>query len=79
MGDHGGRAPPPRPPRHRWRPWLAVLVGALALALAVAACSGGDNTSGVASLGDQATATTSPGWALLARGRYGHWRVVSVT
>jgi hypothetical protein len=61
MSDHRGRATPPRPPRRRWRPWLAVLVGALALALGVAACSSGDKTSGVASLGDRATATTSAG------------------
>jgi hypothetical protein len=33
----------------------------LALALAVAACGGGDKANGVASLGDKATATTSPG------------------
>jgi hypothetical protein len=63
MGDHRSRATPPRPPRHRWRPWLAVLVGALALALGVAACSGGDKPSGVASLGGagSATGTTSAG------------------
>jgi hypothetical protein len=63
MSDHRGRATPPRPPRHRWRPWLAVLVGALALALGVAACSGGDEPSGVASLGGagSATGTTSAG------------------
>jgi hypothetical protein len=60
MGDHRSRATPPRPPR-RWRPWLAVLVGALALALGVAACSGGDKPGGVASLGDRATATTNAG------------------
>jgi hypothetical protein len=63
MSDHGGRATPPRPPPRRWRPSLAVVVGALALALGVAACSGGDNTSGVASLGgaDQPTSTTHAG------------------
>jgi hypothetical protein len=60
MGDHGGRATPPRPPRRRWRPWLAVLVGALALALSLAACSGGDKPSGVASLsGSDKTTTTN--------------------
>jgi hypothetical protein len=38
------------------------LIGALALMLAVAACGGGgDKSNGVASLGDKATATTSPG------------------
>jgi hypothetical protein len=59
MGDHRGRATPPRPPRRRWRPWLAVLAGALALALGVAACRGGDKPGGVASLGGSATTTTS--------------------
>jgi hypothetical protein len=61
MGDHRSRATPPRPPRRRWRPWLAVLVGALALALGVAACGGGDQPSGVASLGDRATTTSAGG------------------
>jgi hypothetical protein len=61
MRDHRSRATPARPPRRRWGPWLAVLVGALTLALGVAACSGGDKTSGVASLGDRVTATTSAG------------------
>ena len=61
MHDHGGRGGPARPPRRRWRPYLAALVAVLALALAVAAC-GGDKGDGVASLGDgKATATTSPG------------------
>jgi hypothetical protein len=62
MHDHGGRAGPPRPSR-RW-PRLAGLVGAvLAVALAVAACSGGGKANGVASLGgaNKPTATTSPG------------------
>jgi hypothetical protein len=61
MRDHGGRAGPARPPRRCWRPWLAVLVGALALALGVAACGGGGgNSDGVASLGDgKATTTTT--------------------
>jgi hypothetical protein len=60
--DHGGRGGPARPPRRRWRPYLAALVAVLALALAVAACGGGGKGDGVASLGgDQATATTSPG------------------
>jgi hypothetical protein len=60
MGDHGGRATPPRPPRRRWRPWLAVLVGALALALGVAACSGAGKPGGVASLsGSDKTTTTN--------------------
>jgi hypothetical protein len=58
MGDHHGRAAPPRPPRRRWRPELAVLVGALALMLAIGACGGGDKPSGVASL-DGAAQTTS--------------------
>jgi hypothetical protein len=40
---------------------MAPLVGVLALALAVAACGGGDKPGGVASLGDRATATTSAG------------------
>jgi hypothetical protein len=59
MGDHGGRAGPARPPRRRWRPYLAALVGVLALTLAVAACGGGDKPSGVASLGSAASATTT--------------------
>jgi hypothetical protein len=65
MHDHGGRAGPARPPRRRWRPYLAALVAVLALALAVAGCGGsggGDKGDGVASLdGGKATATTSPG------------------
>jgi hypothetical protein len=52
MHDHGGRGGPARRPRRRWRPYLAALVAVLALALAVAACGGGDKPSGVASLGD---------------------------
>jgi hypothetical protein len=40
---------------------LALLGGVLALTLAVAACGGGDNSDGVASVGGKATATTSPG------------------
>jgi hypothetical protein len=65
MHDHGGRAGPPRPPRPSrrwWRPQLAGLVGAaLALTLTVAACGGGGNTNGVASLGgaNKPTATTT--------------------
>jgi hypothetical protein len=65
MRDHGGRAGPARPPRPSrrwWRPQLAGLVGAaLALALTVAACGGGGNTNGVASLGgaNKPTATTT--------------------
>jgi hypothetical protein len=60
MSDHSGRATPPRPPRRRWWPGLA---GALALALGVVACSGGDKPSGVASLSGagSATGTTSAG------------------
>jgi hypothetical protein len=59
MDDRGSRATPARLPRRRrrWRrphlagPHLAALVGALALAVGVAACAGGGNTtSGVASL-----------------------------
>ena len=63
MHEHGGRvtlARPPRPSR-RW-PRLAGLVGAvLALTLAVAACSGGGKSNGVASLGgsNKPTATTT--------------------
>jgi hypothetical protein len=67
MHDHGGRAGPARPPRRRWRwrrrrgwPYLAGLVGAvLALTLGVAACSGGDNSDGVASLSGANKATTT--------------------
>jgi hypothetical protein len=65
MRDHGGRAGPARPPRPSrrwWRPQLAGLVGAvLALALTVAACSGGGRSNGVASLSGskQPTATTT--------------------
>jgi hypothetical protein len=71
MHDHGGRVSPARPPRRRWRwlrwrwlrwrgPYLAGLVGVLALTLAVAACGGG-KANGVASLNGskQPTATTS--------------------
>jgi hypothetical protein len=63
MHDHGGRGGPARPPRRRWRPYLAALVAVVALALAVAACGGGGGKGGgVASLGGgKATATTSPG------------------
>jgi hypothetical protein len=61
MHDHSGRAGPARPPRRRWRPYLAALVAVLALALAVAACSSGGKGDGVASLGGGATSTTSPG------------------
>ena len=71
MDDHGGRAGPARPPLRRWRrphlagprPSLAGLVGALALALAVAACGGGGKANGVASLSgsNKPTATTSAG------------------
>jgi hypothetical protein len=59
MDDRGSRATPARLPRRRrrWRrphlagPHLAALVGALGLAVGVAACAGGGNTpSGVASL-----------------------------
>jgi hypothetical protein len=47
----------------RWRTRVGLVPGLLlVLALAVAACGGGDKTNGVASLGgDQATPTTSPG------------------
>jgi hypothetical protein len=63
MHDHGGRGTPARPPRRWRRPRLPVLVGALALTLAVAACGGGGKSNGVASLSgsDKPTATTSPG------------------
>ena len=63
MHDHGGRGGPARPPRRRLRPYLAALGAVLALALAIAACSGGgDKGEGVARLdGDKVTATTSPG------------------
>jgi hypothetical protein len=67
MHEHGrraGPARPPRPSRRWWRPRLAGLVGAvLAVALTVAACSGGGKASGVASLGSagQATSTTNAG------------------
>jgi hypothetical protein len=62
MHDHGGRGGPARPPRRRWRPYLAALVAVLALTLAIAAC-GGDKDDGVASLdgSDRPTATTGPG------------------
>ena len=63
MHEHGGRAGPAHPPRPpRRRPQLAGLVGAvLALTLAVAACSGGGKSNGVASLGgsNKPTATTT--------------------
>jgi hypothetical protein len=67
MHEHGGRAGPARPPRRRWRwrrsqgwPYLAGLVGAvLALTLGVAACGGGDNSDGVASLSGANKATTT--------------------
>jgi hypothetical protein len=63
MHEHGGRAGPAHPPRPpRRRPRLAGLVGAvLALTLAVAACSGGGKSNGVASLGgsNKPTATTT--------------------
>jgi hypothetical protein len=61
MHDHGDREPSARPPRRRWRPPLAVLVGLL-LAVGVAACGdGGNNHDGVASLSgaNKATTTTS--------------------
>jgi hypothetical protein len=47
--------------RRRRRPPLAALVGALALTLAVAACAGGNDTGGVASLNgsNKPTATTN--------------------
>jgi hypothetical protein len=62
MHDHGGRGGPARPPRRRWRPYLAALVAVLALALATASCGGGSKGDGVASLGGgKATTTTSPG------------------
>jgi hypothetical protein len=60
MSNHGGRATPHRPPRRCWRPHPAVLVAVLALKLALAG-RGGNKGSGVASLGDRATAATSPG------------------
>jgi len=67
MHDHSGRGSLARPPRRRRGrpslagPRLAVLVGALALALGVAACGGGAKTGGVASLSGsgQPTITTS--------------------
>jgi hypothetical protein len=79
MHDHPRRGAPARSLRWR-RPRLAALVGALPLALAVAACTGGGHKgSGVASLGgaDQATSTTTanagedvdPAQAALAYGR----------
>jgi hypothetical protein len=61
MHDHGDREPPARPPRRRWRPTLAVLVGVLTLA--VAGCGGGNNSDGVASLNGAnkpTTTTTGP-------------------
>jgi hypothetical protein len=59
MHDHGGRGTPARPHRRRWRPRLAALVGVLALTLAVAACSGGNQNDGVASLSGSNKATTT--------------------
>jgi hypothetical protein len=63
MHDHGGRRTPARPPRRWRRLYLAELVGALALTLAVAACGGGTKTGGVASLNgaNKPTATTTAG------------------
>ncbi|HYT25006.1 MAG TPA: hypothetical protein VEP73_00780, partial [Actinomycetota bacterium] len=60
MHDHSGRATPARPPRRRWRwPHLAALVGALTLALGVAACAGGGKTGGVASLSGSGRPTST--------------------
>jgi hypothetical protein len=63
MHDHGGRRTPARPPRRRRRLYLAGLAGVLALALGVAACTGGGKARGVASLGSagKAAATASAG------------------
>ena len=57
MHHRSGRGSP-APPRPRRRPQLAVLVGALALALAVGGCAAaGDQTDGVASLNGSTTTT----------------------
>jgi hypothetical protein len=63
MHEHGGRGTPARPHRRRWRPWLVALVGVLALTLAVAACGGGNQNDGVASLSgaNKPTTTTAAG------------------
>jgi hypothetical protein len=60
MHDRSDRETPARQRRRR-RPPLAALVGALALTLAVAACAGGNDTGGVASLNgsNKPTATTN--------------------
>ena len=68
MHDRGGRGAPARPPTRRWRwlrsrrPYLAGLVGPLALTLALADCGGrGGGANGVASLSgsDKPTTTTT--------------------
>jgi hypothetical protein len=60
MHDRSDRETPARQRRRR-RPPLAALVGVLALTLAVAACAGGNDTGGVASLNgsNKPTATTN--------------------
>ena len=62
MLDRSDRGTPGRPRRRR-RPYLAWLLGPLALALVLAACAGGGEGDGVASLGGSAqpTATTNGG------------------
>jgi hypothetical protein len=59
MHEHGGQGTPARPHRRRWRPRLAALVGVLALTLGVAACGGGNQNDGVASLSGANKPTTT--------------------
>ena len=68
MHDPGTRAAP-RGWRRRRRLRLAVLVGVLGLALALAACSGGGNPGGVASLTGSATTTTTASGGAGGKGR----------